>query len=158
MSNSYELENIDFEILKILSDDGRTSYRKLAELLNKSPATIKKHVEELEQRSIIRNYGVNIDYEKLGLSIIAFIEITIAKGKMLQVENEIAQNPNVFGVYDVTGEYDAIILAQFKSRSDLSNMIKELNSFEDVIRTNTHLILNVVKEGTSFVDIMQYNK
>jgi Lrp/AsnC family transcriptional regulator for asnA, asnC and gidA len=155
MSGVYELNKIDFEILKVLSHDGRTSYRQLAKMLGKSPATVKKHVEDLESSGIIKNYGINIDYEKLGYEIIALIEITVDKGKMLEVENEIAKNPNVFGVYDVTGEYDSIILAQFKSRADLSQMVKEINSHEHVIRTNTHLILNVIKESTSLTDLMQ---
>lgn len=156
---------LDIEILKILSkgsiskilskdDEERISLRKLAETLKKSPVTIKKHIEGLENRGIIKNYSVTIDYEKLGFNIIALIELTISKGKMLEVERDIAKNPNIFGVYDITGEYDAILLARFKTRSDLSEMVKEINKYEYVIRTNTHLILNVVKEGTEFTDLI----
>lgn len=153
-----ELEDLDLEILQKLSEDGRKSFRALAKELNKSPITIKKHIEDLESNGIIENYGINVDFEKLGYDIIAFIEITISKGMMLDVEREIAKNPNIFGVYDVTGTSDAIILARFKTRGKLSEMVKKLNSSEYVMRTNTHLILNVIKEGISFTDLMEYER
>jgi DNA-binding Lrp family transcriptional regulator len=158
VSNTREVEELDLDILQILSEDGRNSYRNIARKLKKSPVTIKKHIEELEEEGIIKDYGAHIDFEKLGYDIIALIEITISKGKMLEVEKDIAHNPSVFGVYDVTGTYDAIILARFKARHELSEMIKIINSYEYVVRTNTHLILNIIKEGTSFTDLINYKK
>jgi len=149
------IDKTDIDILKILSVDGRKSLRNIGEMLKKSPITIKKHIDELEKKGIIRDYSAQINYEKLGYEIIALIELTISKGKMLEVEKEIAQNPNVFGVYDVTGEYDAILLARFKKREALSELVKVINSNEYVVRTNTHLILNVIKEGTNLTELIK---
>lgn len=154
--NQKDITELELQILKKLSKDDRISLRQLGkELDNKSPVTIKRHVEELEKRGIIKNYSVNIDYEKLGYSIIALIELTISKGKMLEVEKDIAKEPNIFGVYDITGTYDAMILARFKTREELSQLVKKINSYEYVFRTNTHLILNVIKEGISFTDLLK---
>ena len=147
-------DQLDLEILKILSEDGRESYRKIAQELNKSPVTIKSHVEELE-KGIIKSYGAQLDYEKLGYDIIAIIEITVSKGKMLEVEGMIAENPNVFGVYDITGTYDALIFVRFKTRKELSEMIKKIHRSEYVESTNTHLVLNVIKKGSSLVKILE---
>ncbi|MFX0043762.1 MAG: Lrp/AsnC family transcriptional regulator [Candidatus Hodarchaeota archaeon] len=148
-------KDVDLEILKILSEDGRESYRKIAQELNKSPVTIKSHVEELESKGIIKSYGAHLDYEKLGYDIIAIIEVTISKGKMLEVERMIAENPNVFGVYDITGTYDALIFARFRNRGDLSDMIKDIHISPNVESTNTHLVLNVIKEESSLVKILK---
>lgn len=148
------IEDIDFRILQRLSENGRFSYRQLAKILNKSPVTIKKHIEKLEEKGIIGNYGAQINYERLGYDIIAIIEVTISGGKMMDVENLLAKEPNIYAVYDITGSCDTIILARFKSRAELNEMVKKINSSKHVIRTNTHLILNVIKEGTSFVKLM----
>jgi len=154
-----DISELDIEILKKLSIDGRISLRQLAkDLGNKSPVTIKNHVEKLESGGIIMNYGANINYEKLKYDIIALIELTISKGKMLEVELEIAKNPNIFAVYDITGEYDALILARFKTRNDLSKMIKKIHTSPYVERTNTHIVLNVIKEQTFFKDIVEQEK
>ncbi|MFX0006516.1 MAG: Lrp/AsnC family transcriptional regulator [Promethearchaeota archaeon] len=154
-SNFYDFSDLDIEILKKISIDGRISLRQLAkDLGNKSPVTIKSHVENLEKDKIIKNYGVQIDFEKLGYDIIAIIELTISKGKMLEVEKNVAKNPHIFAVYDITGEYDALILARFKNREDLSKMIKDIHTSPYVERTNTHIVLNVIKENSSFTELI----
>lgn len=149
------LEDLDLKILKKLSEDDRISLRQLGrDLGNKSSVTIKKHIDNLEEKGIIRNYSVSLDYEKLGYEIVAIIELTISKGKMLEVEKDISHHPNIFGVYDITGTYDALIIAKFKTKEDLSQLVKKINGYEYVVRTNTHLVLNTVKEETSFTDLI----
>ena len=151
------IDELDLEILKILSEDGRRSHRSIAKDLNKSHLTIKKHIDELEGEDIIKGYSVNIDYEKLGYDFIALIELTISKGEMIKVQEQIGNEPNVFAVYDITGTYDAIILARFKTRQELNELVKKINSYEYIVRTNTHLVLNIVKEGTNFTDLIAHN-
>jgi len=148
------IDELDLEILKILSIDSRKNKSTIAEDLKRSPNTIIKHINDLKEDGIIKNYGVQIDYEKLGYEIMAIIEVTISKGKMFEVEEKIAENPNVFGVYDITGTYDALILARFKTREELSKMIKEIHKSPNVERTNTHFVLNTIKEASSFVDLI----
>ena len=150
-----ELEELDLNILKILSDNGRISHRSLAAELEKSHLTIKKHIDELEKEKIIKGYYAEIDYEKLGYDIIAIIELTISKGKMLDVENKLAENPHIFGVYDITGAYDALILGRFKTRGELSEMIKEIHTSPYIEGTNTHIVLNIIKESSSFIDLVE---
>ncbi|NVM44773.1 MAG: Lrp/AsnC family transcriptional regulator [Candidatus Lokiarchaeota archaeon] len=149
------VEDVDLNILGVLSKNSRENYNQIALKLEKSPVTIKKHVEELEKEGVIKGYGIDIDFEKLGYDIIATIEITVSKGKMIEVETDIAENPNVFGVYDITGDYDALVFARFKTRKELSEMVKKLHASPNVERTNTHLILNVIKEGSSFVKLLE---
>ena len=153
---TYEIDDLDIEILKILSIDGRKNKNTIATKLKRSPNTIIKRISNLEENGVIKNYGVQIDYEKLGYNIIALIEITVSKGKMFEVEEKIAQNPNVFAVYDITGTYDALILARFKTRAKLSEMLKdEIHASPYVERTNTHIVLNVIKEISSFIELLK---
>ena len=152
------INETDLDILKILSKDGRESFRKIAQELEKSPVTIKSHVDELEKNGVIKDWGVHINFDKLGYDIIAIIEITISKGKMLEVEGEIAKNPNVYAVYDITGTYDALILARFKTRAELSEMVKDIHASPFVESTNTHMVLNVIKEKSSLIELLEKEK
>lgn len=146
----FEIDELDAQILSILDQDSRLGYTQIAKMLKKSHITIKKRLEELENRKIIKKYTVDIDYEKIGYDIVAIIEVSIAKGKLLEVQREIASHPNVFGVYDITGDYDSIIMVRFKSRKELSKLIKKVLSSPDVIRTNTHIALNVIKDTVDY--------
>ncbi len=154
-SKTFTIDDLDLEILKILSIDSRKNKSAIAEELNRSPNTIIKHISNLEKIGVIKNYGAQIDYEKLGYNIIALIELTISKGKMLEIEQDLGKNPDIFAVYDITGEYDALILARFKNRGDLSKMIKEIHTSPYVERTNTHFVLNVIKEHSSLSELLK---
>jgi len=152
------VDDVDLDILGILSENSKQNFKQISDELKKSPVTIKKHVEELEKNGIIKGYGIDLDFEKLGYDVIATIEITVSKGKMIEVETDIAENPNVFGVYDITGDYDALVFARFKTRKELSEMIKKLHASPYIERTNTHLILNIIKEGSSFIKLLDKEK
>jgi DNA-binding Lrp family transcriptional regulator len=135
-----------------LLSDARISYRKVAEEIGVSAPTVLARVEKLESEGIIRSYSTLIDHEKLGYDLTAIIEITATKGKIVDLERQIAKFPNVCAVYDITGLTDMVVVAKFKNRKELSNFVKKDLSLPYVDRTNTHLVLITVKEDFRFVD------
>ena len=84
--------------------------------------------------------------------MIAIIELRISKGKLFEVENQLAKDPNVFGVYDITGVYDAIILLRTRTRAELNIKIKEILKIDYIERTNTHIVLTTIKEDHHSLD------
>jgi Lrp/AsnC family transcriptional regulator for asnA, asnC and gidA len=54
----------------------------------------------------------------------------------------------VQAVYDVTGDFDALVIAKFRSRRELDSFVKSLQTIEFVERTETNLILNIIKEDS----------
>jgi len=141
-----QLDSLDKHILSVLLEDSRYSFRQVAKRVKVSPATVLNRIKILEKEGIIKQYSTILDYEKLGYDVEVLIEVRIAKGKLIEVEKQIAHNPNVFAVYDVTGDFDAIILAKFPSRKKMDVFLKKLQTFDFVERTNTRLILNAIKE------------
>ncbi len=140
-----EIDQRDKNILSVLLDDSRMSYRQIAKKLGVSTATVMNRVKGLE-KEIIKKYTAILDYEKLGYDVEVMVEVRISKGKLLQVEKEIANHPNVFAVYDITGDFDAAILARFQSRRKMDAFLKKIQTYDFVERTNTKLILRTIKE------------
>ena len=145
-----QLDEIDFKILDALLDDARLSSRQIADRVGVSVGTVLSRIKRMENEGIIKGYSAIVDHERLGYELTVVTEITVAKGKLLDVEHEVAKIPNVCCVYDVTGLTDAIVVAKFKSRKDLSDFTKWLLSLPYVERTNTHLVLTTVKENFRF--------
>ena len=141
-----DLDDTDMQILKALTSNARLSSRKIAELSDVSVGTVLSHTKKMEEEGVIKGYSALLDHEKLGYELTVVCEVTVSKGRLLEMENEIAQLPNVCGVYDVTGLIDAIIIAKFKKREKLSEFTKRLLSLPYVERTNTHIVLTTVKE------------
>jgi DNA-binding Lrp family transcriptional regulator len=141
-----ELDSLDKHILDVVLEDSRYSYRQIAKKVKVSPATVLSRIKQLEKNGIIKQYSALLDYAKLGYDIEVIIEVRIAKGKLFEVEKQIAHHANVFAVYDVTGDFDAMILARFPSRKKMDSFIKKLQTYDFVERTNTRMILNAIKE------------
>ena len=140
------LDETDVKILKALVADARVSSRQVSKQCNVSVGTVLSRIKRMEQEGIIKGYSVLPDQEKLGYELTIVSEITVSKGRLLEMENEIARLSNVCSVYDVTGLTDAIIIAKFKNRADLGRFTKHLLSLPFVERTNTHLVLTTIKE------------
>ena len=141
-----KIDDLDRKIIQKLMANSRNSFRAIAKSLNISVATAISRVNKMEKEGIIKNYSANIDYEKLGYDITAIIEIIVSKGKLVEIEEKLAKYPSVLGVYDITGETDAVIISRFKNRKELNSFVKSLLAMQNVERTNTHFVLNVVKE------------
>lgn len=150
--NLMDMDETDVKILRKLLFDARLSYRKVAEEIGVSPPTVLARVERLEKDGVIRSYSALLDHEKLGYDLTAIIEITAVKGKIIELEREIAKFPNVCAVYDITGLTDMVVIAKFRNRKELSNFVKKDISLPYVERTNTHVVLITVKEDFRFIE------
>jgi len=146
-----ELNEVDMKILRALTLDARLSSRQLAKQCGISTSTALLRVKRLEDAGIIKGYSALVDHEKLGYTLTVVTEITVSKGRLLEVESEIAKLPNVCCVYDVTGLIDAIVIAKFKNREELSKFAKRLLAMPYVERTNTHVVLTTIKEDFRLV-------
>ncbi len=142
----FRMDELDRKILQAYLSDSRVSYRELALKLGVSTTTVQSRTVKLEKAGVIRGYSALFDHEKVGYQLTAITEVTVAKGKLLELEREVARLPQVLAVYDVTGLTDALVIAKFKSREELSKFTKTLLAMPFIERTNTHIVLTTVKE------------
>ena len=88
-----------------------------------------------------------LDPEKIGWDLNVVIGLRIQKGRLIEIQEKIAKDPRVYGVYDVTGDFDSMVVARARDRSDLDELSKNVMSVDGVERSVTHLVLNTVKES-----------
>ncbi|MFQ5986381.1 MAG: Lrp/AsnC family transcriptional regulator [Thermoplasmata archaeon] len=141
-----EWDDLDLEILRLLNRDARQSYRDLARQLQISTSTVSTRIRRLEEEGIITGYAPIIDQERTGFDLPVVVGLQISKGRLLEVQQKVAEDPRVYGVYDVTGDWDSIVMARFRNTRDLDAFIKRVLALPYVERTYTQLVLNTVKE------------
>jgi DNA-binding Lrp family transcriptional regulator len=148
-----KIDETDKKILNLLSKDGRMSYRKISREMDISVGTVHNRVDKFIKAGIIKNFVPQLDHSKLGYKLTTIIGVRVKGGVLRNWENKTAYHKNVLGIYDVTGEFDAILLAKFKDTTELDSFIKELLKEPDVQRTYTQTVLNIVKEelGSSYI-------
>lgn len=142
------MDKLDIAILRLLNRNARRSFRDIALELEVSLSTVSNRVRKLEDDGIILGYAPIIAPEKVGYDLFAVIGVRIAHGRLLEVQKKIAKDSRVYGVYDVTGDWDCMLTARFRNRKEMNDFIKNMTAMENVERTYTQLVLNVVKEET----------
>lgn len=142
-----ELDEIDRKLLSALLDDGRLSQRQLAGLIGVAQGTVTNRLNRLTESGVIKGYHVNLNPKKIGWSMTVLIGLRIEKRSIMSVQGKIANDPRVISVYDVTGEFDSMVLARVRDPDDLNDLTKNVLSIEGISRSSTHVVLNIVKES-----------
>jgi DNA-binding Lrp family transcriptional regulator len=141
------IDDTDRRILAVLLADARTSMRSIAEEVGVALGTVSNRVKRMEEMGVIQGYEVRLDAEKIGWTMTVLCGLRIEKGRLMEVQRRIADDPRVFGIYDVTGEFDSMVLARVRDRAHLDDLSKTVLSSEGIIRTVTHVVLNTVKQN-----------
>ena len=140
-------DKTDGKILKVIIENSRLSYRKIAKKIGVSTLTVLTRMKKMEANGVIKGYSTLIDHKKLGLALTALIEVKTTKGHIAVGEKLLAGLENVYGVWGVTGATDAIILAKFSDTEMLSKFVKKVLADPNISSINTHVVLETVKEG-----------
>lgn len=141
-----EIDDIDRKIIGQYVTDARQSYHQVAKKIGVAVSTVQARTKKLENEGILKGYTAVLDYEKLGLTVTAITEITTVGGRLQEVENKLSQMAQASAVYDVAGTTDAIVIGKFRSTNELSKFAKAIQGIPNVNRTETHIVLTVVKE------------
>ena len=142
------LDEIDEEIIKILQENAKTSYRVIQDKLNISIGTIHNRISKLEKNKIIEGYTLKLNNEKLGYKLTFLIRINIDGKHTQEILEEITRKPEVCSVFHTTGEQSAALICRFKEAQDVHNFIRELNEKEFITKTNSNMVLKEYKNGT----------
>jgi DNA-binding Lrp family transcriptional regulator len=141
-----DLDAQDRRLLQELLADGRASHRELAERTGFSLATVNRRIRAMEADKTIRGYTALVDPETVGWTLTVVIGLRIDKGFVRMVHEKISSDARIFGVYDVTGEWDGLVIARLRDREDLDDLVKTTLSLAHINRTNTMVVLKTVLE------------
>jgi DNA-binding Lrp family transcriptional regulator len=144
--SSEYIDDLDIKILSILGEDARTSYREIATKLHVAPGTIYNRIKKLSDSEIIKGYIPLLDYGKLGFGFIAIIFMQVEGEHLVEVEKQLSTPQEVIAVYDITGEFDVVVISRFKNITAMNTFIKKTLQNPFIKRTVTNVVLNTVKE------------
>jgi DNA-binding Lrp family transcriptional regulator len=140
------VDELETKVIRALNQNSRKSFREIAKEIGTSAPVVINKIKKLEEAGAIKGYIPILDPEYFGYTLMAVVALRISHGKLIEAQERIAEDPHVMAIYDVTGDWDSIVLAHFKSREDLNSFIKRILAQKYVDRTVTHIVLNVVKD------------
>lgn len=130
------LDEVDKDILGILRKRGRISYTELSDELGISDVAVKKRISNLEDRGVIQNFTVDIDYSELGKSLQAFLLIKLSPEAKSELRKELEDMDKVLNHYNTIGEFDLIIETACEDLDELKDFserkIGNLRSVQEI--------------------------
>ena len=151
LHSSMDLDDTDRAIIKCLESDARMSLRSVAETIGVSLGTVSNRLRRLESSGVVTGYTIRLDAEKAGWGLTVVVGLRIEKGRLLELQRRIAEDHRVLGVYDVTGDFDSMVVARAVDRGDLDDLSKTVLSLDGISRSVTHFVLNTVKEKSTSI-------
>lgn len=130
----------------MLQEDARISFRKIAERLNISEATVFVRVKKLLKKGIIKGFTTIVSPEALGKRMTAFVLINADPKKLQKVLETLSRMKDIYEVYDVTGTYYTIAKVRAEDQTQLARIIDEIGMIDGVTSTETALVLRSIKE------------
>lgn len=153
MSNIKEYDDLDRKIVELLCTSSQGSFRQIAKQLNIHPTTLIQRVKALETKGAINGYRAKINYMNLGFEYMGIVHVYAED--VLNVQDKIKDIPQVMAVYDVTGDADCIVMISCLNRDEFSETVKKINSVNGVKKTNTSVIMNVIKDPSDFIPVLK---
>ena len=137
------LDALDNEIIRLLTEDGRMSIGEMAKQLNVTAPTVRKRIKLLEKNGIFKVSGL-VDPSRHREMITALVAMSVqSAGKLDQILDKIAHLPNVAWAGVVSGRYDIIAeVVCVKGKDELYRFTTEtILKIGNVVKSETFIIM-----------------
>ena len=141
-----KVDKVDIEILRLLQHDGRLPASHIAEQLNISIPTVTERIKKLQETEIIDGIHASINPQKLGLDVSALITVISESSLQYKDFTEIAEKtPEIVQCFSTTGRGSHTLLVITKNSQSLEELLRKIQSWPGVARTETQIILSSFK-------------
>ena len=131
------MDGLDRKILGLLERDARLTYAEIGGRVGLAASSVHDRVRKLERRGIIRGYRANVDLERAGLPISAFVSLALRPTSPADVPARIAELPLVQSCYSVAGENSYVLVVRAPSTKALEELLDALRAKLEVVTRST---------------------
>ena len=141
-----KIDKIDKKILDMLQQDGRSSASNIANEINISIPTVTDRIKKLKEFGIIKGIHAVLDPKQLGLDVAAIITL-ISESSLhyKEVTKSAEKTPEVLQCLSTTGKGSHMLFVVTHNSSTLEELLRKIQSWSGVIRTETQIILSDYK-------------
>ena len=145
-----KLDETDIQILKTLQKDARESASHIAEKVNVSVPTVIERIRKLQENGVILGFQTAIDPSSIGLDVSAIITIISGSSQYYrEVTIAAEETPEVVQCFSTTGNGSHMLYVVTKNSNTLEELLRKIQSWPGVARTETQIILSSYKPGST---------
>ncbi|XES76649.1 MAG: AsnC family transcriptional regulator [Candidatus Bathyarchaeia archaeon] len=133
------MDDVDRKIIQILKDDGRAGYIDIGKQISLSEGAVRKRIKTLSDTGVIQKFTIKVGVTE-GAEAIALLSVSPSLPTQ-EVSKRIQKIPNVETIYEVTGEYDIVVVISGINVVEVNEGIEKIRRVEGVMKTNTMIVL-----------------
>lgn len=146
-----ELDEVDQELLRLLSENARMTNADLAGATGIAQSTCITRVRSLVKRGVITGFSANINPAAIGLASQVLISVTLragARSHLADFMKEMRSLPEVIQVFFLGGSEDFIVHLAVRDNDHVREFVLEnLSSNATVASTRTNMVFEHVHKG-----------
>jgi Lrp/AsnC family transcriptional regulator, leucine-responsive regulatory protein len=144
------LDPTDRKIIASLQEDAKRTLAVVGRAVGLSPAAVKRRIDRLEDRGVIRGYGARIDAQQLGDHAEALVEIYCgASTAPADIAASLGGFDEILSAFTVSGEPDAVIRVRVENIKALEKVVERLRRNPNIVRTRTLVVLSTIIDRSS---------
>lgn len=133
------MDEIDRKIINLLKENARMSYTSIAKKVGLSEGAVRKRVNELITKGVIKKFTIILSQkEEVEAIILASVD---ALTSTASVSEKISKIEGVRSLYEITGQYDIAVLISASDMETINKYVDQIRQIEGVTSTNTMIVL-----------------
>ena len=141
-----KLDKVDRDILNILQVQGRSSASYIAEEIGMSFPAVADRIKKLQEVGVIMGFTAILDHRKIGMDISVFITvISESSSHYGDVVRKANKTSEIVQCFTTTGNGSHVLLAITRNTTSLEKLLRTIQRWPGVIRTETQMILSSYK-------------
>ena len=139
---SKSLDAVNEKILAILTENARASYSAIAQEVGLSAPAVKERMRRLEDAGVIMGYRAEVDQQRLGKPIGAFILVAVPYSQEKAFVRFVKETEAVESCHHLLGDNAFMLQVRLESMEALETLLSACMRFG---QTTTHMLLSRVK-------------
>ncbi|MBT0727838.1 transcriptional regulator AsnC [Rosenbergiella australiborealis] len=143
MSDTFQLDNLDRDILNVLLKQAKTPYAEMAKMFGVSAGTIHVRVEKMRQSGVITGTHIAVDHRRLGFDVCCFIGIILKSARDYPAAlQKLEALDEVVEAWYTTGHYSVFIKVMCRSIDALQHvLVNKIQTIDEIQSTETLISL-----------------
>jgi len=141
-----KIDDTDQQILRILEEDSRISYRQLGQKLGVEESTARKRVVRLKERGVIERFTIEVNETTLGRTITAFITVYPSLKHADEIIEKVVNFDEVIESYNLSGRCGVFLKTTFGDMKALNAFIAKIRGVQGIVGLHTCISLETIKK------------
>ncbi len=136
------VDDIDERIMELLEEDARMTYVEIGKMVGLSEGAVRNRIQSLTSTGVIKRFTIEKSTSH-GVSAVTMLAVDPST-PTYKVSKSVSMLEGVERVYEVTGEYDILLVSSSVNIDGINQCIEDIRKINGVEKTNTIIVLRTI--------------